>query len=240
MSKSRGNTVDPQELIDRYGADTVRLFSMFAAPPEQSLEWSDSGVEGANRFLRRLWRMVSEHISRGSVTDIEASELDKAQKALRRKTHETIGKVDDDYGRRQTFNTAIAAVMELCNEISKLDTSSANGLAVEREALKAALLLLCPIVPHVTEHLWRELSGEDIIRARWPQVDTAALSRDELEIVVQVNGKVRAKLSVAVDATKETLEATALAEENVMRFIENKTVRKVIVVPGKLVNVVAN
>ena len=240
MSKSRGNTVDPQELIDRYGADTVRLFSMFAAPPEQSLEWSDSGVEGANRFLRRLWRMVSEHISRGSVTDIEASELDKAQKALRRKTHETIGKVDDDYGRRQTFNTAIAAVMELCNEISKLDTSSANGLAVEREALKAALLLLCPIVPHVTEHLWRELSGEDIIQARWPQVDTAALSRDELEIVVQVNGKVRAKLSVAVDATKETLEATALAEENVMRFIENKTVRKVIVVPGKLVNVVAN
>ena len=131
MSKSRGNTVDPQELIDRYGADTVRLFSMFAAPPEQSLEWSDSGVEGANRFLRRLWRMVSEHISRGSVTDIEASELDKAQKDLSRKTHETIGKVDDDYGRRQTFNTAIEAVMELCNEVSKLDTGSANGLDIE-------------------------------------------------------------------------------------------------------------
>ena len=240
MSKSRGNTVDPQKLIDRYGADTVRLFSMFAAPPEQSLEWSDSGVEGANRFLRRLWRMVSEHIGRGPVADIEIGELDKAQKNLRRKTHETIGKVDDDYGRRQTFNTAIAAVMELCNEVSKLDTSSANGLAVEREALQAALLLLCPIVPHATEHLWRELCGEDIILARWPLVDTAALSRDELEIVVQVNGKVRAKLSVAVDADKETLEAAALAEENVMRFIEEKTVRKVIVVPGKLVNVVAN
>ena len=240
MSKSRGNTVDPQKLIDRYGADTVRLFSMFAAPPEQSLEWSDSGVEGANRFLRRLWRMVSEHIGRGPVADIEISELDKAQKNLRRKTHETIGKVDDDYGRRQTFNTAIAAVMELCNEVSKLDTSSANGLAVEREALQAALLLLCPIVPHATEHLWRELCGEDIILARWPLVDSAALSRDELEIVVQVNGKVRAKLSVAVDADKETLEAAALAEENVMRFIEEKTVRKVIVVPGKLVNVVAN
>ena len=240
MSKSRGNTVDPQKLIDRYGADTVRLFSMFAAPPEQSLEWSDSGVEGANRFLRRLWRMVSEHIGRGPVADIEISELDKAQKNLRRKTHETIGKVDDDYGRRQTFNTAIAAVMELCNEVSKLDTSSANGLAVEREALQAALLLLCPIVPHATEHLWRELCGEDIILARWPLVDTAALSRDELDIVVQVNGKVRAKLSVAVDADKETLEAAALAEENVMRFIEEKTVRKVIVVPGKLVNVVAN
>ena len=240
MSKSRGNTVDPQKLIDRYGADTVRLFSMFAAPPEQSLEWSDSGVEGANRFLRRLWRMVSEHIGRGAVADIEISELDKAQKNLRRKTHETIGKVDDDYGRRQTFNTAIAAVMELCNEVSKLDTSSANGLAVEREALQAALLLLCPIVPHATEHLWRELCGEDIILARWPLVDTAALSRDELEIVVQVNGKVRAKLSVAVDADKETLEAAALAEENVIRFIEEKTVRKVIVVPGKLVNVVAN
>ena len=240
MSKSRGNTVDPQKLIDRYGADTVRLFSMFAAPPEQSLEWSDSGVEGANRFLRRLWRMVSEHIGRGPVADIEIGELDKAQKNLRRKTHETIGKVDDDYGRRQTFNTAIAAVMELCNEVSKLDTSSANGLAVEREALQAALLLLCPIVPHATEHLWRELCGEDIILARWPLVDTAALSRDELEIVVQVNGKVRAKLSVAVDADKETLEAAALAEENVIRFIEEKTVRKVIVVPGKLVNVVAN
>ena len=240
MSKSRGNTVDPQKLIDRYGADTVRLFSMFAAPPEQSLEWSDSGVEGANRFLRRLWRMVSEHIGRGPVADIKISELDKAQKNLRRKTHETIGKVDDDYGRRQTFNTAIAAVMELCNEVSKLDTSSANGLAVEREALQAALLLLCPIVPHATEHLWRELCGEDIILARWPLVDSAALSRDELEIVVQVNGKVRAKLSVAVDADKETLEAAALAEENVMRFIEEKTVRKVIVVPGKLVNVVAN
>ena len=240
MSKSRGNTVDPQKLIDRYGADTVRLFSMFAAPPEQSLEWSDSGVEGANRFLRRLWRMVSEHIGRGPVADIEISELDKAQKNLRRKTHETIGKVDDDYGRRQTFNTAIAAVMELCNEVSKLDTSSANGLAVEREALQAALLLLCPIVPHATEHLWRELCGEDIILARWPLVDSAALSKDELEIVVQVNGKVRAKLSVAVDADKETLEAAALAEENVIRFIEEKTVRKVIVVPGKLVNVVAN
>ena len=240
MSKSRGNTVDPQKLIDRYGADTVRLFSMFAAPPEQSLEWSDSGVEGANRFLRRLWRMVSEHIGRGPVADIEISELDKAQKNLRRKTHETIGKVNDDYGRRQTFNTAIAAVMELCNEVSKLDTSSANGLAVEREALQAALLLLCPIVPHATEHLWRELCGEDIILARWPLVDSAALSRDELEIVVQVNGKVRAKLSVAVDADKETLEAAALAEENVIRFIEEKTVRKVIVVPGKLVNVVAN
>ena len=240
MSKSRGNTVDPQKLIDRYGADTVRLFSMFAAPPEQSLEWSDSGVEGANRFLRRLWRMVSEHIGRGPVADIEISELDKAQKNLRRKTHETIGKVDDDYGRRQTFNTAIAAVMELCNEVSKLDTSSANGLAVEREALQAALLLLCPIVPHATEHLWRELCGEDIILSRWPLVDSAALSKDELEIVVQVNGKVRAKLSVAVDADKETLEAAALAEENVIRFIEEKTVRKVIVVPGKLVNVVAN
>ena len=184
MSKSRGNTVDPQELIDRYGADTVRLFSMFAAPPEQSLEWSDSGVEGANRFLRRLWRMVSEHSNRGPVPDIKVSELDKAQKDLRRKTHETIGKVDDDYGRRQTFNTAIAAVMELCNEVSKLDTSTENGLAVEREALQAALLLLCPIVPHVTEHLWRELNDADIISARWPLVDAAALSRDELEIVV--------------------------------------------------------
>ncbi len=240
MSKSRGNTVDPQELIDRYGADTVRLFSMFAAPPEQSLEWSDSGVEGANRFIRRLWRLVAEHAGQGPTPSLDATSLAREEKDLRRKTHETIAKVGDDYGRRQTFNTAIAAVMELCNEVGKLKVASASGRAVVQEALDAALLLLCPIVPHVTEHLWREMHGEDILVATWPAVDDDALDRDELEIVVQVNGKVRAKVHVPSAADNETIEAAAMAQENVTRFIEGKTVRKVIVVPGRLVNIVAN
>lgn len=240
MSKSRGNTVDPQELIDRYGADTVRLFSMFAAPPEQSLEWSDSGVEGANRFLRRLWRLVSEHVDRGSAPPLDPANLSQAEKDLRRKTHETIAKVGDDYGRRQTFNTAIAAVMELCNEVAKLKSTEDTARAVVQEALEAALLLLCPIVPHVTEYLWRTLRDSEILEAAWPTVDEAALGRDELEIVVQVNGKVRAKINVPAEASNEAIEASAMAQENVTRFIEGKTVRKVIVVPGRLVNVVAN
>ena len=240
MSKSKGNTVDPQELIDRYGADTVRLFSMFAAPPEQSLEWSDSGVEGANRFIRRLWRLVSEHIARGDSGDRDWSNLNRSEKDLRRKTHETIAKVSDDYGRRQTFNTAIAAVMELCNDIGRFEDTGESGPAVVQEALDAALLLLSPIVPHVTEHLWREMHGDDMLQGSWPTVDESALGRDELEIVIQVNGKVRAKISVPAAADKDSIEATALAQENVIRFIDGKTVRKVIVVPGKLVNIVAN
>ena len=238
MSKSKGNTVDPQELIDRYGADTVRLFSMFAAPPEQSLEWSDSGVEGANRFLRRLWRLVSD--AEPAPTSSDLTNLGKAQKDLRRKTHETISKVNDDYGRRQTFNTAIAAVMELCNEVSKFKVENDTDRYVVREALDAALLMLCPIVPHVADHLWQQIHGANILDEPWPLVDEAALGRDELEIVVQVNGKVRAKLTVAADTTKEELERTALEHENVQRFIEGQSVRKVIVVPKKLVNIVAN
>ena len=240
MSKSRGNTVDPQELIDRYGADTVRLFSMFAAPPEQSLEWSDSGVEGANRFLRRLWRLVSEHVDQGSAPPLDPANLSQAEKDLRRKTHETIAEVGDDYGRRQTFNTAIAAVMELCNETAKVKNTEGTARAVVQEALEATLLLLCPIVPHVAEYLWRTLRGNEILEATWPVVDEDALGRDELEIVVQVNGKVRAKINVPAEASNETIEASAMAQENVTRFIEGKTVRKVIVVPGRLVNVVAN
>jgi len=240
MSKSKGNTVDPQELIDRYGADTVRLFSMFAAPPEQSLEWSDSGVEGANRFIRRLWRLVSEHIARGDSGDRDWSNLNRSEKDLRRKTHETIAKVSDDYGRRQTFNTAIAAVMELCNDVGKFEDTGESGPAVVQEALDAALLLLSPIVPHVTEHLWREMHGDDMLQGSWPTVDESALGRDELEIVIQVNGKVRAKINVPAAADADSIEATALAQENVIRFVDGKTVRKVIVVPGKLVNIVAN
>ena len=242
MSKSKGNTVDPEELINLYGADTVRLFSMFAAPPEQSMEWSDSGVEGANRFLRRLWKTVEGHINAGTPGAIDVDSLPAAQKDLRRKTHETIAKVSDDYGRRQTFNTAIAATMELLNEVSKLsDRANPLGLAVEREALEAAILLLAPIVPHVAQALWKALGHSDIpLNAPWPTLDEKALVRSTIEIVVQVNGKVRGKLDAAVDTPKETMESLALQEENVQRFLEGVTVRKIIVVPNKLVNIVAN
>ncbi|WP_339898476.1 leucine--tRNA ligase [uncultured Gilvimarinus sp.] len=242
MSKSKGNTVDPAELIEQYGADTVRLFSMFAAPPEQSMEWSDSGVEGAHRFLRRLWKSLHGHLAAGTPDTLDADNLNDAQRDLRRKTHETISKVSDDYGRRQTFNTAIAAVMELMNDVSKLaDRSTGQGLAVEREALSAAILLLAPIVPHISHSLWQALGHSDIpLDAPWPSVDEAALKRSSIEIVVQVNGKVRDKVQAPVDAERADVEALALAQQNVQRFIEGATVRKVIVVPNKLVNIVAN
>lgn len=239
MSKSKGNTVDPQELIDRYGADTVRLFSMFAAPPEQSLEWSDAGVDGSHRFLKRLWRLVQE-AKPASPDVLTTATLDKAQKALRRKTHETIAKVSDDYGRRQTFNTAVAAVMELCNEVSRHEGDSAEDAGVVHEALSAAVLLLAPIVPHISEALYSVLTGQRILSAAWPAVDEAALARDEIDIVIQVNGKVRAKIAVSADASKDDIQEIALAHENVQRFTEGTTIRKIIVVPGKLVNVVAN
>ena len=240
MSKSKGNTVDPQALIDRYGADTVRLFSMFAAPPEQSLEWADSGVEGANRFLKRLWKLVGNHLATDPAPALDTAALNEQQKNARRKTHETIAKVSDDYGRRQTFNTAIAAVMELCNELGKLDDSD-QSRAVLDEALPAVVLMLSPITPHVSHALWPRLGGEgDILNAPWPCVDEDALTRDSIEMVVQVNGKVRAKMEVAADTDKGAVEASALAQDNVQRFLDGVTVRKVIVVPGKLVNIVAN
>jgi leucyl-tRNA synthetase len=240
MSKSKGNTVDPQALIDRYGADTVRLFSMFAAPPEQSLEWSDSGVEGANRFLKRLWKLASGHVGAGPAPALAADALNEQQKNARRKTHETIAKVSDDFGRRQTFNTAIAAIMELCNELAKLDDAE-QSRAVLDESLRAIVLMLNPIVPHACHTLWPLLGGDgDVLNARWPQLDEAALARDSIEIVVQVNGKVRAKMQVAADAGKDEVESAALEQDNVQRFLEGVSVRKVIVVPGKLVNIVAN
>jgi leucyl-tRNA synthetase len=242
MSKSKGNTVDPEELINQYGADTVRLFSMFAAPPEQSMEWSDSGVAGAYRFLQRLWKAVEGHINAGTPGKLDAANLPQAQKDLRRKTHETIAKVSDDYGRRQTFNTAIAATMELLNEVSKLaDRANPQGLAVEREALETAILVLAPIVPHITQSLWQALGHKDIpLTASWPVLDESALVRSSIEIVVQVNGKVRSKLDAPIDAPQKTLEEMALAQDNVQRFLDGITVRKVIVVPNKLVNIVAN
>jgi leucyl-tRNA synthetase len=240
MSKSKGNTVDPQSLIDRYGADTVRLFSMFAAPPEQSLEWSDSGVEGANRFLKRLWKMAAIHTASGPVLALDIAALNDQQKNTRRKTHETIAKVSDDYGRRQTFNTAIAAIMELCNELGKLDNDESSRSIID-EALHAIVLMLNPIVPHVCHALWPILGGKgDILNAPWPSVDEGALPRDSIEIVVQVNGKVRARIEVPVNADKDTVESLARSQQNVGRFLEELTVRKVIVVPGKLINIVAN
>ncbi len=237
MSKSKGNTVDPQELIDRYGADTVRLFSMFAAPPEQSLEWSDSGVEGANRFIRRLWRLVHDFDTDG--TESLPDSLNGEQKNLRRKIHETIAKVSDDYGRRQTFNTAVAAVMELCNELGRHPTEHSGDRAIVDEGLRAVLQLLWPITPHLSEHLWQALTGDAFRESQWPEVDDAALSRDELEIVVQVNGKVRGKISVPASAGNAEIEAMAKSQENVQRFLADTTIRKVIVVPQKLVNIVA-
>jgi len=241
MSKSKGNTVDPQSLIDEYGADTVRLFTMFAAPPEQSLEWSDEGVAGAHRFLRKLWKAVASHLDKGPTGELDKSAIDGQLKDIRRKTHETIAKVTNDYGTRQTFNTAIAAVMELLNEVGRLKESSPLALAVEREALEAAVLVLSPIVPHISHQLWQELGHEGaVINASWPQVDESALVRDSLTMVIQVNGKVRAKIDVAADTDKATIEQMAVNEENVKRFTDGLTVRKVIVVPKKLVNIVAN
>ena len=241
MSKSKNNGVDPQELINAYGADTARLFMMFAAPPEQSLEWSDSGVEGAHRFLRRLWRTVYEYLKQGEAVKAFAGSQDglsKELKDLRHKLHSTIAKVSDDYGRRQQFNTAIAAVMELLNQYDKTDTSSEQGRTVAQEVLEAAVRLLWPIVPHICETLWSELNGAKLWEACWPTVDEAALVKSEIEVMVQVNGKLRGKITVAADASKADLEAAALANEGAVKFMEGKPAKKIIVVPGRLVNIV--
>ncbi|MDM8559718.1 leucine--tRNA ligase [Candidatus Parabeggiatoa sp. HSG14] len=237
MSKSKGNTVDPQALIDEYGADTVRLFIIFAAPPEQSLEWSDTAVEGGFRFLKRLWKQVVTHLDKQTPA-LTVAKLNNVERALRCQVHETIKKVSDDIGRRYTFNTAIAAMMELLNNLSRAkDTPQSR--AVIREGLEAVTVMLSPIVPHITQVLWQELGHSGLILdAKWPQVDESALKRDEIEMVVQVNGKLRGHITVAVDADKKTIETMALTEPKVQRFTEDKTIKKVIVVPKKLVNIV--
>ena len=242
MSKSKGNTVDPQELIQQYGADTVRLFTMFAAPPEQSLEWSDSGVEGAHRFLKRLWGMAYQHRAAGdAVPAMNPASMNDTQKDLRRKLHQTLKKVSDDVGRRQTFNTAIAANMELLNDLGKFDDSSEQGRALVQEALEAIVLMLSPIVPHIAHSLWHVLGHKDaVVDQVWPECDESALEQDSIELVVQVNGKLRGHIKVAADASRERIEELAIGNENVQRFVEDKTIRKIIVVPGKLINVVAN
>lgn len=240
MSKSKGNTVDPQALIEKFGADTVRLFIMFAAPPEQSLEWSDKGVEGAFRFLNRVWRQVHGHLEHGCVDAATSSEgLDKAQKALRLKVHETLQKVTDDMGRRQHFNTAIAACMELMNELSKFDDDSAQGRAVMQEALEILVCMLSPMAPHMAQSLWDSLGKSGLVLdVSWPQVDESALVKSEIELMVQVNGKLRGKIEVAADADKEAILSAAKAEAAVLKFIESKEMVKEIVVPGRLVNLV--
>jgi leucyl-tRNA synthetase len=240
MSKSKNNGIDPQTLIDRYGADTVRLYTMFAAPPEQSLEWSDSAVEGAFRFLRGLWRMTYEHVARGPAARVAAGTLDAEQTTLRRKIHETISKVTDDISRRYKFNTAIASVMELVNALGKAAQTTPADRSVMQEGLETCTLLLAPIVPHCTEAMWKALGHDSaLVTAPWPQVDAAALVRDEVELVVQVNGKKRGEIRVAADADDKTAEAAALADPNVARFIEGQTVRKIVVVRSRLVNIVA-
>ena len=243
MSKSKNNGVDPQQIIDAYGADTARLFMMFASPPEQSLEWSDAGVEGAHRFLRRLWRTVYEFVQNGGsgVSKFSGSQetLSGSLKDLRFKLYSTIAKVTDDYDRRQQFNTAIAAVMELLNQYDKTDCANAEGKAVAREVLEAAVILLSPIVPHICETLWAELNtGSALWQQAWLQPDPAALVQTEIELMVQVNGKLRDKILVAADAAEDDIKAAAFASAGAIKFMEGKTPKKVIVVPKRLVNIV--
>ena len=241
MSKSKNNGVDPQSMVDKFGADTVRLFSMFAAPPEQSLEWNEAGVEGMARFLRRLWTQVQKHAADGAAPALDVASLTAEQKAVRRKTHETIDKVGNDYGKRHSFNTAIAAVMELSNALGKFDDASPQGRAVRQEALESAVLLLNPITPHASHALWQALGhAETLIEdVAFPQVDATALVRDSVTLAVQVNGKLRGTIEVAADAPRDQVEALAKAEPNTAKFLEGLAIRKVIVVPGKIVNIVA-
>jgi leucyl-tRNA synthetase len=241
MSKSKNNGVDPQAMIDQYGADTCRLFMMFASPPDMSLEWSDSGVEGAQRFLRRVWRLSQQHHARGPAANADLTSLSDEQKAVRRAIHLAIKQASQDIGQHHKFNTAIAAVMTLMNVLEKAPQDAEQDRALMQEGLETVALLLAPIAPHICHSLWQALGHSDaIIDARWPSVDESALVQDSLQLVIQVNGKLRGHIEVAADASRELIEATARENENVLRFTEGLTIRKVIVVPGKLVNIVAN
>ena len=240
MSKSTNNGVDPQEAIEQYGADTVRLYTMFAAPPEQTLEWSESGVQGSQKFLQRVWRLAYE-LRQHETVSVAVDALSKSDKDARRKLHETIAKVSDDIGRRYNFNTGIAAIMELMKTLTKLDLNVESSRAVAAEAMDAIIRMLSPMAPHITQELWVAFGNEGlVIDANWPSVDESALVADSIQLVVQVNGKLRAKLDVPASASKDELESMAMADDAVQRNIDGKTVHKVIVVPGKLVNIVAN
>lgn len=239
MSKSKNNGIDPQVMVEKYGADTVRLFMMFASPAEMTLEWQESGVEGANRFLKRVWKQVYEHTEKGATGALDVSALTEDQKALRRDLHKTIAKVTDDIGRRQTFNTAIAAVMELMNKLAKAPQESEQDRALTQEALLAMVRMLYPFTPHACFTLWQALGGNgDIDTAPWPVADEDAMVEDSKLVVVQVNGKVRGRITVAADAMQEQVQARAAQEHLVAKYLEGVTVRKVIYVPGKLLNLV--
>ena len=239
MSKSRNNGVDPNTITEQYGADTERLFMMFTAPPEQSLEWSDDGVQGANRFLRRVWKAVYDHVSAGAAPSLDAATLAGADKDLRRIAHQTLVKVKDDIGRRRVFNTAIAAVMELLNAIGRHTGQEPAARATRQEALEIAVLCLAPIVPHICHALWQSLGhSQPLHGVRWREADPAALEQDLIEVVVQVNGKLRGRITATPGASDDSLREAALADGAVQRFLEGQTPRKVIVVRGKLVNIV--
>jgi|CXWL01.1.fsa_nt_gi leucyl-tRNA synthetase len=241
MSKSKNNGVDPQKLVEEYGADTARLFMMFASPPTQTLEWADAGVDGAYRFLKRLWKQVYTHLQQG-VVRIDPTlhqTLTPELKSLRCQLHQTISKVSDDLDRRHTFNTAIAAVMELMNNLAKGQDTDPTSRHLMQEALENIVLLLSPIVPHICHELWRELKpGTELFDQPWPQADSSAMAQNELKLIVQVNGKLRGQINIAKDAGKEAIENTALANEQIQKFIEGQMVKKIIVVPGRLVNIV--
>lgn len=240
MSKSKNNGIDSQTVINQYGADTVRLFMMFTAPPEQTLEWSDSGVEGAHRFIKRVWKYATE-VMANERTTLDSASLSNEQKVLRRELHKAIAKVSDDLDRRQTFNTAIAAVMELLNKLVKAPLNDSNDIAIGYEALEALIVMLSPITPHVCHELWLNLGKQgEVVDAPWPVVDQSAMVEDEKLVVVQVNGKVRGKITVAADADQDAVEKAAFAEPNVTKFTDGLTIRKVIFIKGKLLNVVAN
>ena len=239
MAKSKNNGVDPQAIIDQYGADTARLFMMFASPPEQSLEWSDAGVEGAFRFLKRVWKAAHDHIEQGIVTAYQSGELSETAKTLRLQLHQTIAKVNDDMGRRKTFNTAIAANMELLNALAKFDEQTPVARSVAQEVLESIVLMLNPIVPHLCQALWSELRPDsDMLDQSFPEADPDALVQDEIEIVIQVNGKLRGNLTVAKDADKATLEQLALAYPAVEKQLAGAAPKKIVIVPGRLINIV--
>ena len=239
MSKSKNNGIDPQGLVERYGADTVRLFSMFASPPDQSLEWSDSGVEGASRFLRRIWAQVMKHVDAGPCEPVHLSDLGDAERETRRLLHDTIAKVSDDVSRRYTFNTAIAAVMEFTNHLAKAGDSSPGERAVLQESWLAVVRLLGPIAPHIGEALWEALGGEGpLYCAPWPEVDESARVRSRITLVVQINGKLRARIELEPGLDEEAAMNHALAVENVQKHMGFGQVRKVIYIPDRLLNIV--
>ena len=241
MSKSLNNGVDPQYMIEQYGADTCRLFMMFASPPDASLEWSDSGVEGSHRFLKRVWRLAHAHVGQGLPGALDIASLNDEQKVVRRAIHQAIKQASQDVGQHHKFNTAVAQVMTVMNVLEKAPQAAEQDRALLQEGLETVALLLAPITPHISHELWNQLGHAGaIIDAAWPTLDESALVQDTLQLVIQVNGKLRGHIEMPAAASREEVEAAARINENVLRFTEGLTIRKVIVVPGKLVNIVAS